>query len=93
VSIWDDGKRARNLAKHGVDFVSVDRFDWNASVELDDKRFAYPERRVVAIGPLDGRLHVVVYTPRDGGRRIISVRRANSREVRIHERAISDTNT
>jgi hypothetical protein len=39
-------------------------------------------------GPARGaRLHVVVHVERSGERRVISARKANSREVALHERA------
>jgi uncharacterized DUF497 family protein len=36
---WDEGKRIANLAKHGLDFEWLARFDWTAAtVILDDRR-------------------------------------------------------
>lgn len=40
----------------------------------------YGEHRMVAIGYIGLRLYGVVYVDRDGRRRIISLRKANSRE-------------
>ena len=81
---WDEDKRRANLAKHGVDFADVDRLDWAGAVTREDARGAYGERRFVSTVPLDGRLHVCVWTFRDGMLRLISLRKANPREVKSH---------
>ncbi len=77
---WDEAKREANLAKHGVDFRTIQEFDWQTSHARIDDRVAYGERRVVAYGLVNERLHAVVYTTRGQVRRIISMRRANRRE-------------
>jgi uncharacterized DUF497 family protein len=79
---WDETKRKKNLANHGVDFSAIESFDWEqAIVELDERR-DYAETRYAALGSIHGRLHAVIFTIRDGNVRIISLRKANSREVR-----------
>jgi uncharacterized DUF497 family protein len=45
----------------------------------------YQEARIIAFGFLGVRLHVICFTPIDGGVRIISFRKANRREVRYYE--------
>jgi uncharacterized protein len=77
---WDEAKRQANLAKHGVDFAMVSRFDWTGAVIEPDARFDYGELRLIATGMVGDRLHVVIYTERDGQKRIIGLRKANSRE-------------
>lgn len=77
---WDENKRQRNRARHGVDFAAIGRFDWTAGTASRDTRSDYREARVPAYGMLDGRLHAVVYTQRGPFRRIISLRKANRRE-------------
>jgi uncharacterized protein (DUF4415 family) len=42
---WDEGKRQRNLAKHGVDFLRAARIFDGPVVEWDDSRCEYGERR------------------------------------------------
>ena len=51
-----------------------------ATVEVDDIRMDYGERRVICYGWLVGRLVVVIYTPRGAARHIVSMRKANARE-------------
>ena len=46
-----------------------------------DNRFDYGETRQIAFGFINNRLFVCAYTDRDNERRIISLRKANSREV------------
>ena len=82
---WDDAKAAANLAKPGVAFETIRGFDWRTCLEERDERYDYGEDRWDAIGFIDGRLHVVVYTLRVDAVRIISLRRANARERRAYE--------
>jgi uncharacterized DUF497 family protein len=85
---WDDAKRDENLAKHGIDFEAIRRFDWTVSVAVADDRRSYGELRIAAFGPIDGRLHVAVYTKRGDARRIISLRKANRREQATYAAAV-----
>jgi uncharacterized protein len=83
VTTWDEGKRLKNLASHGVDFRDLDALEWERALVFEDRRKDYGETRLIAMAPLGARLHVVVYVERLGERRIISARKANSREVGI----------
>ncbi len=77
---WDEAKAAQNLAERGLHFSDASRFDWqSAQVFLDDRQ-DYSEERFIARGMLDGRLHILVYVLRNDRLRIISLRRANTRE-------------
>jgi len=78
---WDDHKAACNRRNHGVDFTSIIDFDWEAAMVIEDQRKDYGERRFIAYGPIGNRLHCVVFTLRDDVIRIISLRKANCREV------------
>jgi uncharacterized DUF497 family protein len=55
-------------------------------VIFEDRREDYGEMRLIALAPVGTRLHVVVFVERGGERRIISARKANSREVAFYER-------
>ena len=87
---WDESKRVANLAKHGVDFAALIDFDWNRVIEFDDIRADYGERRIVAFGMIEGRLYALVYTPRGDKLRVISLRKANRREVGRYHNATKD---
>lgn len=84
---WDEQKRAANKARHRVDFLVVVDFDWDNALVAPDDRRDYGEERFVSIGPIDGRLHVLIFTPRDATVRVISLRKANKREVKQYEKA------
>ena len=51
-----------------------------ATLTVEDDRQDYGEDRFITIGFLDGIMVVLVWTPRSGAYRIISMRRANERE-------------
>jgi uncharacterized DUF497 family protein len=78
----DEAKRQANLAKHGVDFAEAAQFDWDSAVTVRDVRRDYGEPRLHSTGLISGRLHILIWTPRAAGARIISLRRANPRERR-----------
>ena len=82
---WDEGKRAANLVRHGVDFMAAEDFAWDTAVETIDDRFDYGAARWVALGSIQERLHVLVYTHWIGVIRIISLRKANEREREFYE--------
>ncbi|KGM30429.1 hypothetical protein P409_33090 [Inquilinus limosus MP06] len=84
---WDPDKAETNLAKHGVAFEAAGDFDFTTSIIRLDNRIDYGEPRWVAVGFIGRRLHVLVFSGRKAGLRIISLRRANSRERRNYEQA------
>jgi len=86
VTTWDENKRLTNLARHGVDFRDLEALDWARAVIFEDRRKDYGETRLIAMAPIGARLHVVVYVERSQEVRIISARKANSREVAFYER-------
>ena len=77
---WDEPKRIANIEKHEIDFEDIHAFDWSTAAIFSSPR--YGEMRQIAIGYIGGRLHFVVFTERGEQRRIISMRKANPREVR-----------
>jgi len=85
---FDPAKSARNAAARGLPFeLTRDEFDWNAALVVEDARRDYGERRFLALGPMQGRLHVVCYCIRGEARRIISFRKANKNEERAYDQA------
>jgi uncharacterized DUF497 family protein len=78
---WDPAKRASNVAKHGVDFTAAEGFDWATALVAADTRHDYGEVRLVAIGLIGLRVHVLVATIRRSTVWIISLRKANLKEV------------
>lgn len=81
---WDETKQVENLNKHGIDFAIVYAFNWDSALTREDVRGEYGEARFVSIGTIGSRLFVVVWTPRDETCRLISLRKANKREVQLY---------
>ena len=79
---FDPDKDAGNIAKHGVSLALAASLYWDALLCRSDDRRDYKELREVGFAPLGARLYCVVFVQRGGVLRIISLRRANSREVR-----------
>ena len=68
------------LAERGLDFADAALIFAGRHFTLRDDRHAYGETRFVTAGILRGRFVVLVWTPRAGGRRIISMRHGHDRE-------------
>ncbi|MBI5503838.1 MAG: BrnT family toxin [Deltaproteobacteria bacterium] len=85
---WDRGKSARNLRDRGFDFEFATLIFESPTLERDDVRRDYGERRVIATGLADGIHLTVVYTDRaeSGGlvRRIVSARLSNRYERKAY---------
>lgn len=80
--IFDPAKNQSNIVKHGVSLVAANDFEWDEAIYDIDDRKDYGEVRQCAIGPIGDRLYVVVFVVRNEAFRIISLRKANSREVK-----------
>ncbi len=80
---WDEDKRQRNLAKHGLDFLRAQAlFDGRPTLTRPSQRFE--EERFATTGELDGRLYTVIWTRRGDTIRPISARRARDGEHRSY---------
>ena len=77
---FDRVKRAKTLAERGLDFADAALIFAGVTVEIEDTRKNYGEKRVICYGLLAGRVVVVGYTPRGAGRHVFSMRKANERE-------------
>ena len=88
---WDAAKSDANLRDRGFDFEFASLIFNGPTLEREDRRKDYGERRVVATGIADGIHLTVVYTNRQGSdeqiRRIISAHRSNRRERTRYEEA------
>lgn len=82
----DPVKEAANLAKHGFSLLDAKGFEWDTAVVWPDTRHDYGEARTVALGYIGLRIMVVVFVDRPPAqpteRRVISLRKANKREVK-----------
>ncbi len=79
---FDLAKDAINQSKHGLSLAMASELDWEAALVWLDDRFDYQETRMVALAPLNETLYCVAFVDRGKTRRIISLRRANRREVK-----------
>ena len=77
---FDTDKREKTLAERGLDFARAGEVFSLACITIPDERENYGEPRLSTVGFLDGRMVVLVWTPRGAARRIISMRKANDRE-------------
>ena len=77
---FDPVKRAKTLTERGLDFADAALIFAGVTVEIEDTRKNYGEKRVICYGLLAGRVVVVGYTPRGADRHVFSMRKANERE-------------
>ena len=82
---FDPAKNAANVRERGLPFSLVrDEFEWSSASVIEDLRTDYGETRYTAVGFIGQRLHVVIFTPRNGATHVISLRKANRREENIY---------
>ena len=77
---FDPAKRAKTLAARGLDFADAALIFAGVTVEIEDTRRNYGEKRIICYGLLEGRVVVVGYTPRGADLHVFSMRKANERE-------------
>jgi uncharacterized DUF497 family protein len=82
---FDPAKNERNIASRGISFEVAEQFEWDTAMIAEDLRKDYGERRFQVLGFIVGRLHAMVFTPRAGRVHVISLRRANRREMKRYE--------
>jgi len=79
---FDPTKDASNREKHGLSLALASELDWDEALVWVDDRHEYGELRMIALAPSTGILYYVAFVDRDDARRIISLRKANRREVK-----------
>lgn len=82
---FDTEKDAKNQAKHGVSLATAALLDWDTLVYEVDNRWDYGEIRCCGYGLIGDRLYMIAFTFRDEAMRVISLRKANNREIRDYE--------
>ena len=85
---FDAVKRERTLRERGLDFARAHEVFDGLTITLPDQRQDYGEPRFITAGWLDERLVVLVWTPRGLARRIISMRKANEREIDKYKQSL-----
>lgn len=85
---FDTAKDASNQAKHGVSLALANALEWETLICKPDARRDYGEPRQIGYAIAGDRLYCVVFVDRPEGapteRRVISLRKANSREVKSY---------
>jgi len=79
---FDTAKDESNFDKHGLSLADAEGFEWETAVVHEDARKPYAEQRFEATGLIGERLHVMICCLRSNAVRVISLRKANSREVK-----------
>jgi uncharacterized DUF497 family protein len=79
---FDPAKDAINIAKHGIFLAAAEQIEWDTLLAGTDDRANYGEVRMIGFAFIGDRLHCVIFTDRGNVRRVISLRKANRREIR-----------
>jgi uncharacterized protein len=77
---FDPAKRQATLESRRLDFADAGLVFAGATRTIQDVRRDYGEDRYITAGHLNGKCVVLVWTPRHGTRRIISMRFAHADE-------------
>jgi uncharacterized DUF497 family protein len=85
---YDPEKRAKTLAERGLDFEDAAQVFAGPTIDLIDDRKDYGEIRWISFGLLRNRMVALVWTPRKGGRHIISMRKTNEREKEAYSKEL-----
>ena len=88
---WNEAKNRANIRKHGLDLADAEEMFRGALVVDADTQEDYGEKRWIGLAPIGGCIGYVVFTEREPDIiRIISLRKATSRERKAYEKAIQD---
>ena len=81
---FDPAKNALNVERRGLAFELVADIDWDTALLRKDARKDYGERRMQVFGLIGPRLHVAIVTYRGDDVHVISLRKANQKEVTFY---------
>jgi uncharacterized DUF497 family protein len=84
---FDPAKDASNTVKHGVSLQEAVDIEWDDAIHWTDTRRDDGESRMCAIAYIGVRLYYIVFVDRADVRRIISLRKANFKEVKRYAEA------
>ena len=86
---FDEQKRIQTLLNRDLDIARAGEVFSRTIHTFEDQRESYGEKRFITLGFLDGRLIVVVWTIRGVKRRVISMRKANEREIKEYTQGMA----
>ena len=79
---FDPDKNERNIQERGLDFNLATELDWAIALIDEDTRQNYGERLYRVLACIGERLYALIFTPRADTVHVISLRKANAREVK-----------
>jgi uncharacterized DUF497 family protein len=79
---WGPEKHEKTRRERGFGFEYAAQICAGPIVEALDRRRDYGEERISAIGEIDGRVYLVIYTDRPSVRWIISAWKASGKDLR-----------
>ncbi len=79
---FDPLKNHLNFLKHGLYLELARKLDWEDALIWVDLRKSYFENRMSSLVPSGQKLFFVAFVDRGSLRRVISLRKANSRELK-----------
>jgi uncharacterized DUF497 family protein len=82
---FDPAKSIANKQKHGIDFVEAQAL-WQDKRKVTLPARSVIETRMAIVGLIDEKLWVAFVTIRGGAIRVISVRRARTKEEYLYEK-------
>jgi len=85
----DPAKSAKNERERGLSFLAAARLFDSPWFEWEDRRKDYGETRSAALGEIEGEVYFAAFTRRGEAVRVISFRRANTKEKRLYREHIS----
>ena len=88
---FDDAKRLQTLVDRKVDFEDAAQVFAGRTLTVKDDRFDYGEERFQTVGFLEGRMVMIVWTPRGDARHVMSMRKCNDREQARYAYRFEDT--
>ena len=83
---FDPAKRQAALTERGLNFADASIVFAGPTITVQDARRDYGEARFQTVGFLADRMVMVVWTPRDEARHVISMRKCNDREKAIYQK-------
>ena len=86
---FDPAKRQTALNERGLNFADASIVFAGPTITVQDTRRDYGETRFQTVGFLADRMVMVVWTPREEARHVISMRKCNDREKAIYQERFS----
>lgn len=87
---YDPAKCQAAIDERGIHFADASVVFSGPTINLEDRRRDYGERRFQTIGFLVGRMVMVVWTPRGEARHVMSMRKCNAREKAIYQKRFDE---